>query len=58
MHFDLPDDHRLLQETVRDFAQQQIAPVAEELDREKRFPYEIVEKMGGLGLMGIPFPQE
>jgi len=32
--------------------------VAEELDREKRFPYEIVEKLGGLGLMGIPFPQE
>src|SRR5262249_46739913 len=37
---------------------QEVAPVAEELDREKRFPYEIVEKMGGLGLMGIPFPQE
>src|SRR5439155_14787593 len=33
-------------------------PVAEELDREKRFPYEIVEKLGSLGLMGIPYPQE
>jgi short-chain 2-methylacyl-CoA dehydrogenase len=58
MHFDLPDDHRLLQETVRDFAEQEVAPVAEELDREKRFPYEIVAKMGALGWMGIPFPEE
>jgi len=58
MHFDLPDDHRLLQQTVRDFALQEVAPVAEELDREKRFPYEIVAKMGELGWMGIPFPEE
>ena len=58
MHFDLPDDHRLLQQTVRDFAEQEIAPVAEELDREKRFPYEIVAKMGELGWMGIPFPED
>ena len=56
--FELSDEQRLLRETVRDFARQEVAPVAEELDREKRFPYEIVEKMGGLGLMGIPFPQE
>jgi short-chain 2-methylacyl-CoA dehydrogenase len=58
MHFDLPDDHRLLQQTVRDFAEQEIRPIAEELDREKRFPYEIVAKMGALGWMGIPFPEE
>ena len=58
MHFDLPDDHRLLQQTVRDFAAQEVAPVAEELDHEKRFPYEIVAKMGELGWMGIPFPEE
>jgi short/branched chain acyl-CoA dehydrogenase len=58
MFFDLPDDHRLLQETVRDFARQEVAPVAEELDREKRFPYEIVAQMGELGWMGIPFPED
>ncbi len=58
MFFDLSDDHRLIQETVRDFARNEIAPVAEELDREKRFPYEIIEKLGELGLMGIPFPEE
>ena len=58
MDFNLSDEHRLIQSTVRDFAQQEVAPVAEELDREKRFPYEIVAKLGQLGLMGIPFPQE
>src|SRR5215210_8879327 len=56
--FDLSDDHRLLQETVRDFARQEVAPVAEELDRTKAFPYEIVGRMGELGWMGIPFPEE
>jgi alkylation response protein AidB-like acyl-CoA dehydrogenase len=58
MDFDLSDEHRLIQRTVRDFAEQEIAPVAEELDREKRFPYEIVRQLGELGLMGIPFPPE
>jgi len=56
--FDLSDEQRLLQSTVREFARQEIAPVAEELDRTKSFPYEIVAKMGELGLMGIPFPEE
>jgi alkylation response protein AidB-like acyl-CoA dehydrogenase len=56
--FDLGDEQRLLQRTVREFAREEIAPVAEALDRDKRFPYEIVAKMGELGLMGIPFPEE
>jgi short-chain 2-methylacyl-CoA dehydrogenase len=58
MNFDLSDDHRLLQSTVREFAEAEVAPVAEELDREKRFPYEIVRRLGELNLMGIPFPEE
>jgi short-chain 2-methylacyl-CoA dehydrogenase len=58
MDFELSDEHRLIQRTVRDFAAQEVAPVAEELDREKRFPYEIVAKLAELNLMGIPFPQE
>ena len=58
MDFDLPPDHDLIRRTVRDFAEQEIAPVAEELDREKRFPYELVAQLGELGLMGIPFPEE
>src|ERR1700712_4180276 len=58
MDFDLPDDHELIRRTVRDFAEQEVAPVAEELDRTKAFPYAIVKQLGGLGLMGIPFPEE
>ena len=58
MDFDLDDDTRLLQQTVRDFAVQEVAPAAEELDRTKSFPYELVAKMAGLGWMGIPFPEE
>jgi short-chain 2-methylacyl-CoA dehydrogenase len=58
MEFDLADHHRLLRDTVRDFAEQEIAPVAEELDRSKSFPYEIVKRLGELDLMGIPFPEE
>src|SRR3954449_12593756 len=58
MNFDLSDDHRLIQSTVRDFARNEVAPVAEELDRTKSFPYEIVKKLGDLNLMGIPFPEE
>jgi short-chain 2-methylacyl-CoA dehydrogenase len=56
--FDLSADHELIRSTVRDFAQGEVAPVAEELDRSKSFPYEIVAKLGKLNLMGIPFPQE
>src|SRR6476660_649755 len=58
MDFDLSSDHELIRRTVRDFAEGEVAPVAEALDREKRFPYEIVAKLGDLGLMGIPFPEE
>src|SRR5436190_24398753 len=58
MDFELSDDHRLIQRTVRDFAEQEVAPVAEELDRTKSFPYEIVRQLGELGLMGIPFPED
>jgi len=43
---------------VRDFAESEVRPVAEQLDRTKSFPYEIVDQLGRLGLMGIPYPQE
>src|ERR1700733_7446170 len=58
MMFDLDDDTTLLQRTVREFAEAEVAPAAEELDRTKSFPYEIVAKMAALGWMGIPFPEE
>jgi alkylation response protein AidB-like acyl-CoA dehydrogenase len=58
MNFDLTDEQREIQRLARDFAVNEVRPVAEELDREKRFPYEIVAKLGELGLMGMPYPQE
>jgi short/branched chain acyl-CoA dehydrogenase len=56
--FDLPEEHTALRKTVREFAEREIAPQAEELDRTKSFPYEIVRRLGELGWMGIPFPEE
>jgi short-chain 2-methylacyl-CoA dehydrogenase len=58
MLFELSDDQRDIQRLARDLADKEVRPVAEDLDREHRFPYEIVEKLGGLGLMGVPYPQE
>jgi alkylation response protein AidB-like acyl-CoA dehydrogenase len=58
MDFDLSPDHELIRRTVREFAEGEVAPVAEELDRTKSFPYEIVKQLGALNLMGIPFPEE
>ena len=58
MQFDLTEEQQDIRRLVHDFADGEVRPVAEELDREKRFPYEIVAKLGELGLMGIPFPEE
>jgi len=58
VNFDLSSEHELLRTTVRDFAVQRVAPVAAELDREERFPYELVAELGELGLMGMPIPEQ
>jgi short/branched chain acyl-CoA dehydrogenase len=58
MNFDLSPEHELIRDTVREFARERVAPVAEELDREHRFPYELVADAAELGLMGIPIPEE
>ncbi|MDQ3728946.1 MAG: acyl-CoA dehydrogenase family protein [Actinomycetota bacterium] len=58
MDFSLTDEQRLIRDTVRDFARNEVKPVASELDRTKAFPYELISKMGELGLMGIPFSEE
>ncbi len=58
MNFDLSEEHELVRDTVRQFAVEKVAPVAEELDREKRFPYELVAELAGLGLMGMTIPEE
>jgi short-chain 2-methylacyl-CoA dehydrogenase len=58
MNYELTEEQELLRRTVRDFAQSRVAPVAGELDREQRFPYDLVQEMAELGLMGIPIPEE
>jgi alkylation response protein AidB-like acyl-CoA dehydrogenase len=58
VNFELTDEQQLIRDTVREFALTRVAPVAEELDREARFPYELVAEMAELGLMGIPIPEE
>jgi short/branched chain acyl-CoA dehydrogenase len=58
VNFDLSEEHELVRRTVREFAEQRVAPVAEELDREARFPYELVAELAELGVMGMTIPEE
>jgi short/branched chain acyl-CoA dehydrogenase len=58
LNFELDSEHELVRSTVREFAQERVAPVAEELDREGRFPTELVAGMAELGLMGMTIPEE
>jgi short/branched chain acyl-CoA dehydrogenase len=57
-NYDLSEEHELVRKTVRDFAVERVAPLAEELDREHRFPYELVRELAELGLMGMTIPEE
>ncbi|HTP16983.1 MAG TPA: acyl-CoA dehydrogenase [Streptosporangiaceae bacterium] len=58
MNFDLTDEQELIRDMVREFAAADVAPIAAEIDRDHRFPEELVPKMADLGLLGIPFPEE
>ncbi|MBA2360315.1 MAG: acyl-CoA dehydrogenase family protein [Actinobacteria bacterium] len=58
MNLDLTEEQELLRSTVRDFARERIAPIAEELDREHRFPYDLVRELAELGLMGMTIPED
>ena len=58
MDFDLDDQHRLLRDTVRSFAETEIAPVAADLDEREEFSVELTRKMGELGMFGIVVPEE
>jgi len=58
VNYELSEEQELLRRTVREFAEGRVAPLAAELDRESRFPYELVTAMAELGLMGIPIPEE
>ena len=54
----LEEDYQVLSDTVREFADEVVAPVSAELDAQHEFPYEIVAQMGEMGLFGLPFPEE
>jgi short/branched chain acyl-CoA dehydrogenase len=58
MNFDPTDEQRRWRDLARDFAREEIRPRAAELDREQRFPYDIVSEMGRLGLLGLTLPEE
>ncbi len=58
MHFELPKTHELFRQMIREFVENEVKPLATEIDEEERFPVETVEKMSQIGLMGIPVPKE
>lgn len=57
MDFSLNEEQLAIRDTCREFAEQEIKPRAEEMDRTGAFPYELIQKMGELGLLGLPFPE-
>ena len=58
MDFDLTDEQKAIQSLARDFAQNEVRPRAQAMDDAEAFPYDLVAKMGELGFMGLPFPEE
>jgi alkylation response protein AidB-like acyl-CoA dehydrogenase len=58
MDLDLPAEHQQLRETIRDFMTTEVAPVVDEHEHERRFPIEIVRRIGELGWLGIPIPED
>ncbi|MFH0777132.1 MAG: acyl-CoA dehydrogenase [Candidatus Eisenbacteria bacterium] len=58
MHFELTQEQKMIQDAARDFAEKEIAPVAAQLDKDEKFPTELVKKLGQLGMMGMTIPIE
>jgi butyryl-CoA dehydrogenase len=58
MDFELTDEQQLIREAVREFAEAELVPIAAELDRDHRFPHEILPKLAELNLMGMPYPEK
>ena len=58
MDFDLPDEHRMIQEEVRRFCDTEIEPIAQEIEDEHRFPQEIFDELAQLDVMGVPISEE
>ncbi|RQH00027.1 acyl-CoA dehydrogenase family protein [Natrarchaeobius oligotrophus] len=58
MDFELPDEHRMIQETVRDFCETEIEPIAQEIEDEHRFPAAVFDQLAELDVMGVPIAEE
>ncbi len=58
MDFRISEEHEALRQSVRQFATETVAPVIGDYYERGEFPYEIVKKMGDMGLFGLPFPEE
>lgn len=58
MAFELSDEHRMIQETVRDFCEREIEPIAQEIEDEHRFPEEIFDQLAALDMLGVPISEE
>ena len=58
MDFELTDEQQLIRDAVREFAETEVTPIAAELDRDHRFPYELLPKLAEMNLMGMPYPEK
>lgn len=58
MNFDLPDEHRMMRDTVREFCETEIEPLAQDIEDEHRYPDEIFDALGDLDVMGVPISEE
>ena len=58
MEYEHSDEIKMLRQTVRDFVDKEIRPIAREIDEEERVPFEVLKKAGEIGLFGVPFPEK
>ena len=58
MEFSYSREQEMVKKMLKEFAETEIAPISEEIDAEAKYPYETVAKLGQLGVMGMPFPEE
>ncbi|MDT3435249.1 acyl-CoA dehydrogenase family protein [Haloarcula sp. 1CSR25-25] len=58
MEFEVPGEHRMIRDSVREFCENEIRPIAQDIEDEHRFPAEIFEELGDLDVMGVPISEE
>ncbi|MFB6169620.1 MAG: acyl-CoA dehydrogenase family protein [Haloarculaceae archaeon] len=58
MDFDVPEEHRMVRESVRDFCEEEIEPIAQEIEDDHRFPQEVFDELAALDMMGVPIDEE